>query len=201
MNVLHKVMKNAFLILFAKDSNLFYTGNDMVDMTVIQISLTLRHFEYTHDMCLLMTNDIIQTNLFLAKLILSLAPLLIHKSLKWHYNERDGVSNHWHLHCLLNCWFRCRSKKTSKLHVTGHCAGDSPVTGEFPAQKASNMENISIWWRHYVYTIICIHISSCVILTPMCTLKSLILIAIGIYKPFTVSARKSNCGINGIINV
>ena len=22
------------------------------------------------------------------------------------------------------------------------------VTGEFPAQKASNAENISIWWRH-----------------------------------------------------
>ena len=27
--------------------------------------------------------------------------------------------------------------------------GDSPVIGEFPAQKASNAENISIWWRHY----------------------------------------------------
>ena len=51
VNVLHKVMKNAFLILFAKDSNLFYTGNDMVDMTVIQISLTPRHFEYNHDIC------------------------------------------------------------------------------------------------------------------------------------------------------
>ena len=28
------------------------------------------------------------------------------------------------------------------------CAGYSPVTGEFPAQMASNMENVSIWWRH-----------------------------------------------------
>ena len=28
--------------------------------------------------------------------------------------------------------------------------GDSPVAGEFPAQKASNMENVSIWWRHHV---------------------------------------------------
>ena len=120
-----------------------------------------------------------------------------------HYNDiimSVMVSNHGGLHCLLNCWFRCRSKKTSKLHVTGLYAGDSPVTGEFPAQKASNMENVSIWWRHYVDAIICIHISSCVMLTPMCTLKSLILIAIGIYKPFTVSALKSNCGINGIIN-
>ena len=40
------------------------------------------------------------------------------------------------------------SKKTSKLRVTGLCAGNSPVTGEFPAQMTSNAENVSIWWRH-----------------------------------------------------
>ena len=34
--------------------------------------------------------------------------------------------------------FRRRSKKTSNLRVTGLCAGNSPVTGEFPAQMASN---------------------------------------------------------------
>ena len=34
-----------------------------------------------------------------------------------------------------------RSKKTSKLRVTGLCAGNSPVAGEFPAQMASNAEN------------------------------------------------------------
>ena len=28
--------------------------------------------------------------------------------------------------------------------------GISPVTGEFPAQRASNAENVSIWWRHHV---------------------------------------------------
>ena len=28
--------------------------------------------------------------------------------------------------------------------------GNSPVTGEFPAQRASNAENVSIWWRHHV---------------------------------------------------
>ena len=42
-----------------------------------------------------------------------------------------------------------RSKKTSKLRVTGLCAGNSPVTGEFPAQRASNAENVSIWWHHH----------------------------------------------------
>ena len=35
------------------------------------------------------------------------------------------------------------------LHVTGLCAGNSPVTGEFPAQMASYAENVSIWWRHH----------------------------------------------------
>ena len=49
----------------------------------------------------------------------------------------------------LNRLFRRISKKTSKLRVTGLCAGNSPVTGEFPAQMANNAENVSIWWRHY----------------------------------------------------
>ena len=42
-----------------------------------------------------------------------------------------------------------RSKKTSKLCVTGLCVGNSPVTGEFPTQRASITENVSIWWRHH----------------------------------------------------
>ena len=49
----------------------------------------------------------------------------------------------------LTVYLRRRSKKTSKLHVTGLCAGNSPVTGEFPAQIASNTEKVSIWWRYY----------------------------------------------------
>ena len=43
-------------------------------------------------------------------------------------------------------------KKPSKLRVTGLCAGISPVTGEFPAQMASNADNVSIWWRHHGQT-------------------------------------------------
>ena len=58
-------------------------------------------------------------------------------SLRWRHNERDGVSNHQPHDCLLNRLFWRRSKKTSKLRVTGHWAGNSPVIGEFPAQKAS----------------------------------------------------------------
>ena len=73
--------------------------------------------------------------------------------LQWRHNERDGVSNHGHLHCLLNRLFKRRSKKTSKLRVTGLSEGYSPVTGEFPAQRSSNAENISIWWRHHGFDI------------------------------------------------
>ena len=51
---------------------------------------------------------------------------------------------------LLNCSFGHRLKKTSKLRVTGLFAGKSPVTGEFPAQRTNNAENVSIWWRHHL---------------------------------------------------
>ena len=39
------------------------------------------------------------------------------------------------LDCLLKCLFRHKATKTSKLRVTGLCEGNSPETGEFPAQK------------------------------------------------------------------
>ena len=39
--------------------------------------------------------------------------------------------------------------KILKLRVTGLCVENSPVTGEFPAQRATNAENVSIWWRHH----------------------------------------------------
>ena len=76
-----------------------------------------------------------------------IATLLV--SLQWRHNGRDGVSNHRPYDCLLNRLFRRRSKKTSKPRVTGLWAGNSPGTGEFPAQMASYAEIVSIWWRHH----------------------------------------------------
>ena len=69
--------------------------------------------------------------------------------LRWRHNGGDSVSNHQPRECLLNRSIRCRSKKTSKLCVAGLCVGNSPGTGEFPAQMASNAETVSIWWRHH----------------------------------------------------
>ena len=47
-------------------------------------------------------------------------------ALHWRHNGRDCVSNHRPYDCLLNRLFKRRSKKTSKLRVTGLCAGNSP---------------------------------------------------------------------------
>ena len=64
-------------------------------------------------------------------------------SLRWRHNGRVSVSNHQPHDCLLNRLCRRRSKKTSKLRVTGLCVGNSPGTGEFPAQMPSDAEKFS----------------------------------------------------------
>ena len=69
--------------------------------------------------------------------------------LQWRHNGHDGVSNHRRLDYLLNRLYRRRPKKTSKLRVTGICEGNSPVTGEFHSQRASNAETVSIRWRRH----------------------------------------------------
>ena len=67
-------------------------------------------------------------------------PALVYKiSLQWRHNEHNGFSNHQPHDCL----FKRRSKKTSRFRVTGLCEGNSPETGEFPTQRASNAENVS----------------------------------------------------------
>ena len=91
---------------------------------------------------------------FFEGLILNLAKVFAFDyPLQWRHNERDGVSNHQPHDCLLNRLFRRRSKEISKLRVTGLYAGNLPVTGEFPAQRASDAENVSIWWRHHELTL------------------------------------------------
>ena len=84
-------------------------------------------------------------------------------TLLWHHNGCDGVSNYLSHHCLLNRLFRHRSKKTSKLHATGFCAGNSlvtdgfcMVTGEFPykgpvTQRMSPSDDVIMMvpdWTH-----------------------------------------------------
>ena len=61
----------------------------------------------------------------------------------WHTDGQTEADND---NTRLPNWPRV---KTSKLRVTGLCEGNSPVTGEFPAQRASNAENVSVWWNHH----------------------------------------------------
>ena len=75
-----------------------------------------------------------------------------HTSLQWRHNVRDGVSNNQPYDYLRNRLFKARIKENIKTTPTGVCEGNSPVTCEFPAQRASNAETVSIWWRHHVST-------------------------------------------------
>ena len=59
-----------------------------------------------------------------------------HALQRFHY-ERDGVSNHRRLDCLLSGLFR-------PDHRTFH-----RFTGGFPSQRASHTEKVSIWWRRH----------------------------------------------------
>ena len=70
-------------------------------------------------------------------------------TLQWHHNKHNGVSNYQPHNWLLKRLVRHWSKKTSKLRFPGLYAGNSPVTGEFPTQMASNAKNVFIWWCHH----------------------------------------------------
>ena len=74
----------------------------------------------------------------------------------WRHLNGDGISNHQRLVCLRNRLFRRRSKKTPKLRVTGLCERKPLFTCGFPSRRASNAENVSIWWRHHGVSASCV---------------------------------------------
>ena len=69
-------------------------------------------------------------------------------ALQWRHNELAGVSNHQPHDCLLNLIQTLIKENIIALRHWPLC-GNSPGTGEFPAQMASNAENVSTWWRHH----------------------------------------------------
>ena len=70
--------------------------------------------------------------------------------IQWRHNGRDGVSNHRRIDSFsAACSDAVLSKNTSKLRATGLCEANLPVTGEFPSQRPSNAENVSIRWRNH----------------------------------------------------
>ena len=73
---------------------------------------SVNHLNYHTRDCWFLSTDVVDQVILLA--------------LQWRHNWRDSVSNNQPHDCLLNRVFRRRSKKTSKLRVTGLCAGNSP---------------------------------------------------------------------------
>ena len=76
---------------------------------------------------------------------------------QWETQLQSNAVSHWlganlESALLLNRLCRRRSNQTSELRDTGLCEGNPPVTGGFPSQRASNKENVSIWWRHHELT-------------------------------------------------
>ena len=60
----------------------------------------------------------------------------------------------WHLKSPASRLFTqsfIQTQITENIKVLRHwpLCGEFTVTGEFPAQRASNAENVSIWWRHH----------------------------------------------------
>ena len=123
---------NSFLAIFMSESFIFFF--QVFYLSSINHDLLLQGYVTRGSLCLK-----------------SPATRFMRHSLHWRHNGCDGISNHQPHDCLLYRLFGCRSKKTSKLRVTGLCVGNSPGTGEFPARMASNAENFSIWWRCHVF--------------------------------------------------
>ena len=72
-------------------------------------------------------------------------------SLQWRHNDHDGVSN-TSLTVVYSTVYTDadQSKHQSSRHWP--LCGEFTGTGEFLAQRASYAENVSIWWRHHVFT-------------------------------------------------
>ena len=66
------------------------------------------------------------------------------RGLRHHYSDviMGGMRSQITSLTIVYRLFRSRLRKISKLRVAGLCAGNSPVTGEFPAQVGNNAENV-----------------------------------------------------------
>ena len=105
-----------------------YTYNDTILIQYIIIKCEISHechiYTYFHTGQM---EHIIKLGYYTYSIV-NILTVVIHprSALRWRRNDHDGVSNHQPRGCLLNRLFRRRSKKTSKLRVTGLCVGNPP---------------------------------------------------------------------------
>ena len=70
----------------------------------------------------------------------------------WHYGDVINSLIASQIPSLTIVYSTVNSDADQRKHQSSRhwlCVGNSPMTAEFPAQRASNAENISIWWRHH----------------------------------------------------
>ena len=110
---------------------LHYTVSHLIDYAIE--ALTKIKVWMTHSMGWRQSGDLrvgIKVNLALAVTVFFMIWSMTHTSLQWRDNERDGVSNHRCLDCLINRLLRRRLQKTSKFRVTGFC--EETLLMDFP---------------------------------------------------------------------
>ena len=75
-------------------------------------------------------------------------------ALQWRHNERDGVSNHLGIDCLLNCILGADQRKHQSPPSLAFMREIHRWPVDSPSQRTSNAKNVSIWWHHhdhYIY--------------------------------------------------
>ena len=78
--------------------------------------------------------------------IYNLAETYLGSSLQWRRNDHDGVSNGVSIVCSTVCSGanqRKHQSSASLAFVTG-------IISWIPTQRASNADNVAIWWHHHV---------------------------------------------------
>ena len=97
----------------------------------------------------LFRHNVVENNVCAAEVILSCQQ---HDKL-YHYNDviMSAISSLITSFTIVYSSVYSGTDQRKDQSVTGLCEGNSPVTGEFPTQRASNAENVSIWWRHHEY--------------------------------------------------
>ena len=86
---------------------------------------------------------------------------------RWRHVERDGVSNHRRLDCLLNLLFRHKSKKTSNAPrhwpLCGESTGDRwiPLTKGQQSGKSFHLMTSTFWCLYILVALIWYQLESC----------------------------------------
>ena len=70
-------------------------------------------------------------------------------TLQWRHNDHDGISNHQPRRLFTQPSIQTQIKENIKAPCHWPLCGEFTGTGEFPTQRVSYAENVSIWWRHH----------------------------------------------------